>query len=141
LKAKNNRIVFTNGCFDLLHVGHIRYLQQAAALGDCLILGLNSDISVKILKGEQRPILPQVDRAYVLSALSVIDYVVIFDEETPLKLIQKISPHILVKGGDYVAEEVVGYDHVVSQRGQVQILPFVEGKSTTAIVDRIQDKS
>lgn len=133
-KARGKRIVFTNGCFDLLHVGHVRYLEEAKSFGDVLILGLNSDASVKALKGESRPINNEQDRAYILAALEAVDYVVIFNEETPYELIQSVRPHILVKGGDYEGKEVVGSDIV----DEVRLVQFVEGKSTTSTICKIK---
>ena len=135
------KLVFTNGCFDILHSGHVRYLQTAAGFGDILVLGLNSDSSVRKLKGPRRPIMPQADRAYLLSAIQAIDCIVIFDEETPARLIEAVSPEVLVKGGDYLPEEIVGYDTVTKNGGSVQIVPFVEGKSTSGIVNSILEQS
>ena len=140
-REESRKLVFTNGCFDILHSGHVRYLQTAADFGDILILGLNSDTSVRKLKGSHRPIMSQNDRAYILSAIETIDYIVIFDEETPARLIQSVSPDVLVKGGDYLPEDVVGYDTVAENGGCVKIVPYVEGKSTTAIVNSILDQS
>ena len=138
LKNSNGKkIVFTNGCFDILHVGHIQYLEQAADLGDVLVVGLNSDRSVRALKGADRPINSENDRAKMLASLGCVDYVVIFDEDTPYELIRKIQPDILVKGGDYSVDEVVGRDVVEDKGGEVRILPFVEGKSTTGIIKKI----
>ena len=137
LRAAGKRVVFTNGCFDLLHVGHIRYLQKARALGDCLLLGLNSDASVRRLKGEQRPLIGVADRAHVLAALACVDYVTVFDADTPIELIEAIRPHVLVKGGDYTREAVVGHDLVEADGGHVELIPVVEGASTTAIVEKI----
>lgn len=131
------RIVFTNGCFDLLHVGHVNYLQRARALGDLLVLGLNSDASVQRLKGPTRPLVSQQDRAEVLAALACVDYVVVFDEDTPLQLIETLRPDILVKGGDYRRETVVGHQQVESWGGRVELIDFVEGRSTTGIVEKI----
>jgi D-beta-D-heptose 7-phosphate kinase/D-beta-D-heptose 1-phosphate adenosyltransferase len=128
------RIVFTNGCFDLLHAGHVTYLQEAAAMGDVLVVGLNSDASVRGLKGPTRPVIRQEDRAALLAALSCVSYVTIFDEPTPAELIRAIRPDVLVKGGDYQAEQVVGYDFVRSYGGRVVIAPLVEGVSTTKIL-------
>lgn len=135
---KNKKIVFTNGCFDILHVGHLRYLQEAARLGDILVIGLNSDASVKRLKGSERPINNQNDRAEILSALEFVDYVIIFDEDTPYELIKKIQPDVLVKGGDYNVNNVVGRDIVEARGGELRLLQFVEGKSTTSIIDKIK---
>jgi D-beta-D-heptose 7-phosphate kinase/D-beta-D-heptose 1-phosphate adenosyltransferase len=137
LRAAGKRVVFTNGCFDLLHVGHIRYLQKARALGDCLILGLNSDASVRRLKGEQRPLIGEADRAHVLAALACVDYVTVFDADTPLALIEAIRPQVLVKGGDYTRERVIGHEVVEADGGHVELVPVVEGASTTAIVEKI----
>jgi D-beta-D-heptose 7-phosphate kinase/D-beta-D-heptose 1-phosphate adenosyltransferase len=130
-------VVFTNGCFDLLHAGHIQYLKASRALGDCLIVGLNSDASVRRLKGEGRPILDQNERAEILSALSFVDYVVTFDEDTPLRLIETIRPDILTKGADYESGEVVGADLVQGYGGRLELIELVEGKSTTGIIGRI----
>jgi D-beta-D-heptose 7-phosphate kinase/D-beta-D-heptose 1-phosphate adenosyltransferase len=137
LKEKNKKVVFTNGCFDILHKGHVSYLDIAKSFGDILILGLNSDASVKRLKGEDRPINNQDDRAFVLAALESVDYVVIFDEDTPYNLIKSVSPDILVKGGDYEGKEVVGSDIAK----EVRLVNFVDGKSTTNIIKKIQKES
>lgn len=134
------KIVFTNGCFDILHVGHKRYLQQAATLGDILVVGVNSDASVRRLKGPSRPVNNEQERAEMLSAMGFIDYVVIFDEDTPYELIKKIQPDVLVKGGDYKPEEVVGRDIVEDRGGRLELISFVEGKSTTNIINRINSK-
>jgi D-beta-D-heptose 7-phosphate kinase / D-beta-D-heptose 1-phosphate adenosyltransferase len=139
-KAKGKTIVFTNGCFDLLHAGHVKYLQKARCLGDMLILGLNSDTSVRRLKGESRPLIGEDERAHILAALNCIDYVVIFDGDTPLEIITQLKPHILVKGGDYAAEDVVGKDVVESYGGRVELVTFVDGKSTTNIIERILER-
>ena len=134
LKARDKKIVFTNGCFDILHAGHVRYLETAKSYGDVLILGLNSDRSVKALKGETRPINTQLDRAYILAALEAVDYVVVFDEDTPYDLIKAIKPHVLVKGGDYEGKEVVGQDIA----DELKLVQFVDGKSTTETIEKIQ---
>lgn len=134
----DKKIVFTNGCFDILHIGHLRYMEEAAKLGDILVIGLNSDASVRRLKGEERPINSQEDRAELLSALEFVDYVVIFDEDTPYELIKKIQPDVLVKGGDYKPEEVIGKDIVEARGGELRLLRFVEGKSTTNIISKIK---
>lgn len=134
----NKKIVFTNGCFDIMHVGHIRYLQEAARLGDILIVGLNSDDSVKRLKGAERPVNSEPDRAEMMCALGVIDYVAIFEEDTPLELIKKIQPDILVKGGDYSGEYIVGTNEVEARGGKLVLIPFVEGKSTSNIIKKIK---
>jgi D-beta-D-heptose 7-phosphate kinase/D-beta-D-heptose 1-phosphate adenosyltransferase len=135
-KHQNKKIVFTNGCFDLLHIGHIRYLEQAKSLGDILIVGINTDVSVQKLKGPSRPIQNENDRAEILASLKAVDHTVLFNEETPLKLIQKIRPHILVKGGDWKIQQIVGWDFVQSYGGTVQSLQFVEGRSTTQIINK-----
>lgn len=132
---KGKKIIFTNGCFDILHAGHVKYLEVAKSYGDILILGLNADSSVKKLKGPTRPINTQNDRAYILASLESVDYVVIFDEETPYELIKKIQPHILVKGGDYEGKKVIGSD--IAQ--EVRLVQFVDEKSTTKIIQRIQN--
>ncbi|MFN3194494.1 MAG: D-glycero-beta-D-manno-heptose 1-phosphate adenylyltransferase [Chlorobiota bacterium] len=137
LKSDGKTVVFTNGCFDILHSGHVFYLREAKKQGDILILGLNSDASVGRLKGENRPVNSEDDRAIVISELKSIDYVVIFEEDTPLNLITDIVPNKLVKGGDYKPEEVVGKDIVEENGGKVVIIPFVDGKSTTNIINKI----
>ena len=134
LKARGKRVVFTNGCFDLLHAGHVKYLETAKSFGDVLIIGLNSDRSVTALKGEGRPINVQMDRAYILAALEVVDYVVIFDEDTPYKLIKAIKPHTLVKGGDYEGKEVIGQDIA----DELKLVEFVDGKNSTQTIEKIQ---
>jgi len=136
-KNRGKRVVFTNGCFDLLHFGHVKYLQKARSLGDLLVLGLNSDASVRRLKGPKRPLIDQDERANLLAALDCIDYVVIFDEDTPLNLITSLKPHILAKGGDYSLDGVVGRDFVESYGGRVELITFVDGKSTTNIIERV----
>lgn len=135
-KEQGKKVVFTNGCFDILHVGHITYLNEAKKLGDVLIIGLNSDASVRRLKGESRPVNSQIDRALVLDALRSVDYVSIFNEDTPFELLEGIVPDVLVKGGDYKKEDVVGGDIVTKNGGDVVIIPFVNGKSTTSIIER-----
>ena len=135
---EGQRIVFTNGCFDIIHSGHIAYLNKAAKLGDMLIVGLNSDQSVRRLKGESRPVNSEQDRAAVLAALRSVDYVVIFEEDTPLSLIQEIKPNVLVKGGDYVGSTIVGADFVRHNGGVVVTIPLVEGKSTTNIINAVK---
>lgn len=136
-KSRGKRIVFTNGCFDLLHVGHVKYLQKARSFGDLLILGLNSDASIKRLKGEKRPLIGEEERAHILAALDCIDYVVVFDEDTPLNLIEALKPSILVKGGDYTLDGVVGREIVEANGGRVELVQFVDGKSTTNIIGKI----
>jgi D-beta-D-heptose 7-phosphate kinase / D-beta-D-heptose 1-phosphate adenosyltransferase len=137
LKTAGKKIVFTNGCFDLLHVGHVRYLEEAKALGDILIVGVNSDRSVRQLKGPDRPILPQEERAEVLSGLGCVDFVTVFDESTPLNLIAFLQPQILVKGGDWSKETIVGKDVVEKSGGEVVVLPFVDGSSTSNLIKTI----
>ena len=134
LKNRGNKIVFTNGCFDILHVGHVKYLEEAKSYGDVLIVGLNSDESVRRLKGESRPVNTEDDRAYILASLEAVDYVVKFYDDTPYELIKAVQPHILVKGGDYKGKEVVGEDIA----DELRLVNFVEGKSTTKIIERIQ---
>jgi D-beta-D-heptose 7-phosphate kinase/D-beta-D-heptose 1-phosphate adenosyltransferase len=143
LKQRQQRgesVVFTNGCFDLLHVGHIQYLQQARALGDCLVVALNGDASVCLLKGARRPLLPQQERARILAALGCVDYVTIFNEATPLAVITHLRPDVLVKGGDYTPATVVGREVVEAYGGRVCIMPYMAGVSTTAIIDSIIER-
>lgn len=137
LRREGLSLVFTNGCFDLLHPGHVRYLKQARALGDTLVVALNSDASVRALKGANRPILNQHERAEVIAALGSVDYVVVFEDETPQSLIAALIPDVLVKGGDWRIDEIVGRDEVEAAGGRVLSLPFVEGLSTTDIIGRI----
>ena len=136
-KKENKKIVFTNGCFDIIHSGHISYLYDSKRLGDILIIGLNSDDSVKRLKGTGRPINNQSDRAIVLGALKPVDYVVIFEEDTPFNLVKAIKPDILTKGGDYIAENIVGYNIVTENGGEVVVIKYVDGKSTTSIINKL----
>lgn len=138
LQQQGKTVGFTNGCFDILHAGHVTYLSQAAQLADVLVIGLNSDASVQRLKGPTRPVNTQHDRAVVLSSLKAVDYVCIFDEDTPYELIKAIQPDVLVKGGDYLVEQIVGADIVSARGGRVLSLPFVEGKSTTSIIERMK---
>ena len=140
IKDEKKKIVFTNGCFDLLHVGHIRYLAQAKKLGDFLIIGLNSDSSVKELKGEDRPINSFEDRATLLSAIESVDLVIMFEEQTPENLIKDIVPDILVKGGDYNIEDIVGYQTVMQNGGQVKTLSFYDGYSSTNYINKIKKR-
>ena len=135
----NHKIVFTNGCFDLIHIGHLEYLMQARALGDKLIVGLNSDNSVKRLKGANRPIKDVQNRQLLLASLQFVDGVVVFEEDTPLDLIRRIMPDILVKGGDWQPEQIVGSDIVLANGGEVLSLPFVEGYSTTKLEEKIKE--
>jgi len=137
LKASNKKVVFTNGVFDLIHAGHVDYLSKAKALGDILVVGLNSDESVKRIKGDKRPILKQDERAFVLSNLKPVDYVVFFDEDTPEKLISEIIPDILVKGADWAVDKIVGKDIVEKNGGKVMNIEFVNDQSTSKIIDLI----
>ncbi|MCS6818040.1 MAG: D-glycero-beta-D-manno-heptose 1-phosphate adenylyltransferase [Blastocatellia bacterium] len=138
LRREGRRVVFTNGCFDLLHPGHIRFLQQAKALGDVLIVAINSDASVRALKGPGRPIFPERERAEMLAALEAVDYVTIFDDLTPRALIAALLPDVLVKGGDWRLEEIVGREEVEAAGGRVLSLPYHEGYSTTRLIERIR---
>jgi D-beta-D-heptose 7-phosphate kinase/D-beta-D-heptose 1-phosphate adenosyltransferase len=138
LRREGKKIVFTNGCFDILHVGHTRYLREAKKLGDVLVLALNSDSSVRSLKGEKRPLVPENERADVMSSLESVDYVTIFPEATPLELIEYLQPDVLVKGGDWAEENLVGRDSVQSWGGRVAIIPEIKGSSTTNIVEKIR---
>lgn len=135
-RSENKKIVFTNGCFDLLHIGHVTYLEEAKKLADILIVGVNSDSSVKVLKGPTRPIQNEHDRSEILAALKAVNHTVIFSEDTPLNLIKQIKPDVLVKGGDWKIEQIVGSDFVMSYGGQVKSLNFVDGKSTTSIIEK-----
>jgi len=130
-------VVFTNGCFDIIHRGHVEYLDKASRLGDVLIVGLNSDESTRRLKGKGRPLVPQEDRAYVLASLAMVDYVSIFDEDTPLELIKLVKPNVLVKGGDYKPDEIVGREFVEQQGGKVLTIPLVPEKSSTEIINKL----
>ena len=135
-KRGHKRVVFTNGCFDILHAGHVSYLEQARKLGEILVVGLNSDASTKRLKGPTRPINPLKDRSKVIAALESVSFVTSFSEDTPLKLIRKLKPDVLVKGGDYEVKKIVGYEDVVASGGVVRTLPFLEGRSTTRIIEK-----
>ena len=140
-ERKNEQMVFSNGCFDILHVGHVRYLNEARNFGDYLVIGLNSDRSVRQLKGPDRPINQQDSRAVMLAALAFVDYVVIFDEETPLTLIQQLLPDILVKGSDYDPKDIVGGKEVIANGGKVVTVPLVEGFSSTKIINKLKDQA
>ena len=140
LKAAGKTLVFTNGVFDLLHVGHLRYLTQARSLGDALMVGLNADACVRRLKGDLRPILPEAERAELLAGLACVDYVCLFDEDDPRALIKAVVPGLLVKGGDWPIDKILGRDTVEAAGGKVMSLPFVEGRSTTTIVQAIAQK-
>ena len=138
LRKEGKKIAFTNGCFDILHVGHVRYLREAKKAGDILVLALNSDSSVRAIKGEERPLVSEEERAEILAALEFIDFVTIFPELTPLELINYLKPDILIKGGDWPEEKVVGREEVKKWGGSVAIIPEEEGKSTTNIVEKIK---
>jgi D-beta-D-heptose 7-phosphate kinase/D-beta-D-heptose 1-phosphate adenosyltransferase len=137
-RKRGDRIVFTNGCFDVLHAGHVRYLKQARRLGDALIVGLNSDASVRRLKGSGRPVNSQSDRREVLSALSCVDFVQPFSEDTPAALIRRVRPDVLVKGGDWPVHKIVGHEFVASYGGRTRVLPFLRGRSTTQTLEKIK---
>jgi D-beta-D-heptose 7-phosphate kinase/D-beta-D-heptose 1-phosphate adenosyltransferase len=137
LRASGKRIVFTNGCFDLIHLGHVKYFQFARRQGDVLVVGVNTDSSIRRLKGTTRPILGETDRLGVLEELESIDYLVRFDQDTPIRLIEQIRPEVLVKGSDYEKEQVVGWDLVEGWGGRVVLAPLIDGKSTTAVIQRI----
>ncbi len=140
-RRSGKTIVFTNGCFDLLHAGHVRYLRQARAEGDLLVVGLNSDRSVRELKGPGRPLVSQEERAELLAALEMVDYVTIFDRTTPRELIKKLRPRVLVKGGDWKREEIAGADEVEELGGRVVIVPLVPGRSTSSLLDKIIERA
>ena len=140
LKASAKKVVFTNGCFDIIHAGHIDYLNKAKALGDVLIVGVNSDVSVIKIKGDKRPIIPEDERVLIVSNLKPVDYVVLFDEETPENLINKIIPDILVKGADWDIEKIVGKDMVLKNGGEVRTIEFIVQQSTSKIIDSIISK-
>ncbi|HYH87386.1 MAG TPA: D-glycero-beta-D-manno-heptose 1-phosphate adenylyltransferase [Pyrinomonadaceae bacterium] len=138
LRAEGRRLVFTNGCFDILHVGHVRYLRAARSLGDALLVAVNSDRSVRALKGEGRPVMNESERAELLAALAAVDFVTVFDEESPRSLIAALLPDVLVKGGDYALDEIHGREEVEAAGGRVVALPFIEGASTSSIVERVK---
>ena len=138
-RSENKKIVFTNGCFDLIHLGHIEILARSADYGDKLIIGVNSDLSIKKLKGENRPIIEESSRIRQLSALEFVDAVVLFNEETPIKLIESIKPNVITKGGDYKAKNVVGNEVVSQKNGEVVIIPLTQGFSTTSILNKIKN--
>lgn len=137
-KDQGLKIVFTNGCFDIIHRGHVDYLQKAASFGDRLIVGLNSDASVKRLKGPERPVQQEEDRKAILASLRFVDLVIIFDEDTPLELIKSVEPEILVKGGDYSFDTIVGAQEVTASGGEVKVVPLTQGKGTTDIIKKIR---
>ena len=134
-------VVFTNGCFDILHRGHVYVLRRAKALGDLLIVALNSDRSVKAIKGPRRPILPEIDRIELIGAMEMVDYVVLFDEPDPYRLIAAIKPNVLAKGGDWSADKVIGADAVEQAGGRVELIPYLKGFSTSAIIERILNEN
>jgi len=140
LKAENKKVVFTNGCFDVLHAGHVDYLNKAKAAGDVLILGLNSDASVKRIKGAKRPIVNEEERAFILSNLKAVDYVTLFDEDTPQEIIGELIPDILIKGADWAIEKIVGRDIVEANGGEVKTISFVTDQSTTNIIQTIIER-
>ncbi len=140
LKKTGKVIVFTNGCFDILHAGHVDYLQKAKKLGDVLVIALNTDTSVRKLKGKNRPIVSEKDRAKVLAALECVDYVTFFDELTPFEIIKNLKPDILVKGADYKHKEIVGRDTVLSYGGKVKTVSLIKGKSTTLLIEKIKNE-
>ncbi|PJA98047.1 MAG: D-glycero-beta-D-manno-heptose 1-phosphate adenylyltransferase [Ignavibacteriales bacterium CG_4_9_14_3_um_filter_30_11] len=137
LKSSNKKVVFTNGCFDLIHAGHIDYLNKAKSLGDVLVVGINSDVSVSKIKGDKRPLISENERTLIVSNLKSVDYVIIFNEDTPEKLIEEIIPDILVKGADWDLEKIVGRDIVINNGGQVKSIDFVIHQSTSKIIDSI----
>jgi D-beta-D-heptose 7-phosphate kinase/D-beta-D-heptose 1-phosphate adenosyltransferase len=137
LRRKGKKIVFTNGCFDLIHIGHVRYLEKARGFGDILVVAINTDSSIKRIKGRERPITPQGERAEVLASLSNVDYVTFFNEDTPYKLIKLLRPDILVKGGDWEKKDIVGRDIVEESGGKVCAIPFIRGASTTSIIRKV----
>ncbi len=137
LKKAGKKIIFTNGCFDILHTGHTRYLREARKLGDILIVGLNSDASVRAIKGPQRPIVPQAERADIMASLESVDFVILFDEATPLELIEYLKPHTIVKGGDWAEKDIVGGQAVRKWGGTVAVIPEIKGASTTNIIEKI----
>ncbi len=140
-RLKDNRIVFTNGCFDILHRGHIEYLSKTASLGDIVVVGLNSDRSVRKIKGNDRPLQDEYSRALVMASLKQVTGVCLFDEETPYNLISRVKPDVLVKGGDYKVEEIVGADVVKAYGGEVVTIDFVEGYSTSGLIEKLQKTS
>ncbi|MFA7288693.1 MAG: D-glycero-beta-D-manno-heptose 1-phosphate adenylyltransferase [Melioribacteraceae bacterium] len=140
LKTENKKVVFTNGCFDILHAGHVDYIEKAKEMGDILIVALNSDSSVKKIKGEKRPIVPENERAFIIASLKSVDFVILFDEDTPYELIKALVPDILVKGDDWSIENVVGKDIVEKNGGEVKTIKFVNFQSTTNIIKIIQER-
>lgn len=139
-KNSGKKLVFTNGCFDILHAGHVDYLKKAKALGDILVVGLNSDVSVRNIKGEKRPIISEIERAEILSSLKSVDYVILFDEDTPENLINEIVPDILIKGADWSIENIIGKDTVIANGGEVKTINFVTNQSTSGIIKTILER-
>ena len=137
--SPRKKVVFTNGCFDILHVGHVKYLQSARSKGDLLVVALNSDRSIRRLKGDNRPINTEKDRAAILEALSCVDYIVIFNNDTPLKLIETLKPHVLVKGADWSKKKIIGADIVLGRKGKVLTIPVVKNRSTTNLINKVKN--
>ncbi len=140
-RKQDETIVFTNGCFDILHAGHVQFLREARRQGDLLVVGLNSDASIRRIKGENRPVNHEADRVMVLSELESVDYIVVFDADTPIDVIAEVRPHVLVKGADYTRDQVVGHEVVERHGGKVVLVDLVEGRSTTNIIQRIEQSS
>tara|TARA_B110000908_G_C10253639_1_gene453839 strand:- start:1868 stop:2332 length:465 start_codon:yes stop_codon:yes gene_type:complete len=140
IDISDKKVVFTNGCFDILHLGHLRLLKKASQMGDVLVLGLNTDTSIKILKGEERPINNQNYRSEMLEYFDFIDYIILFNNETPLELIIKLKPDILVKGGDYKEEEIVGHEFMKRNKGKIVVFDLLEGLSSTSILNKLKNK-
>jgi len=140
LHTAGKKVVFTNGCFDLIHTGHVRYLKIARGYGDVLVVAINSDDSIRRIKGDKRPVMPQEERAEVLAALSMVDYVTMFEEDDPHRVIAELMPDVLVKGGDWDVENIIGRDLVEANGGKVYSIPYIEGSSTTTIIERVVKK-
>jgi rfaE bifunctional protein nucleotidyltransferase chain/domain len=140
MHSAGKKVVFTNGCFDIIHTGHVRYLEVARSFGDCLVVAINSDASVRKIKGEKRPIMSEKERAELMAALAVVDYVTIFEEEDPHHVITELLPDVLVKGGDWAPDEIIGRDVVVDNGGKVYTVPYIEGASTTGVIERVVKK-
>jgi len=140
MHSAGKKVVFTNGCFDLIHTGHVRYLKIAKSYGDALVVAINSDESIRRIKGEKRPIMPQEERAEVLAALFMVDFVTVFEEDDPHRVITELMPDVLVKGGDWELDQIVGRDVVEDSGGKVYSIPYIEGSSTTTIIERVMEK-
>ncbi len=140
MHSAGKKVVFTNGCFDLIHTGHVRYLKIAKSYGDTLVVAINSDESIRRIKGEKRPIMPQEERAEVLAALFMVDFVTVFEEDDPHRVITELMPDVLVKGGDWELDQIVGRDVVEESGGKVYSIPYIEGSSTTTIIERVMEK-